>query len=226
MASRIPLIGLVHYVNVVRRRDADDGAGGVVPEGAETAVLTDWQCRVTTLALDSEDEATLAGQGNEKLYKIIGVPAPQIRDGDFIQVPWGTPPNMRVPTGLAAGWPLSFTVTGPFAGEKTLTWNDDTERYESTDVKYIFSWTGALWRFRDVDEDENYDFTGYEFTDPLMEAPWASILGDESWEITSLVGDDQEFRVLWCKHQIDDSGEHHHTALMIELEDAEPSSNV
>jgi len=82
--SRIPLRGLPHLFNVVRRADSDDGAGGVISGGTSTTIYADAKGRVTTLG--GEDEQKIFGNFSGKRWSFTLEYSEDIEKSDFIEV--------------------------------------------------------------------------------------------------------------------------------------------
>lgn len=100
--SRFPLLGMRHKVNVLRRADGDDGAGGLIPDaGAETRIYTARKCRITTMT--DEDEQKLFGNASGQRWWIVMVYSPNIARSDFIALnAKSIPAPIPKPTGSSA----------------------------------------------------------------------------------------------------------------------------
>ena len=88
MYSSIPLVGMVHTVNIITYDgDADDGAGGVI-RGAESIVYDNLKCRVASL--DGEDKALPQGFDSANLMKVVAVYAPETKKGMSVRIAEGS----------------------------------------------------------------------------------------------------------------------------------------
>ena len=215
--SSIPLFGLPHKCNVVRRKFADDGAGGVSDDATPVTLYTNRKCRIS--ALDPDDEE-LKGMGfdAQRHRKVVMVYSPKIiRKDEFVKVPWDVPPNVAPPEGLADGFAPSYVIVTP-AGSKTLVWSVANDRYQDSADEYRVEWTGAVWRFSDTIAPLTHDFTGFTETQNIFKRPWDTEVG-ASYGVTRATADAMDFRIVWHTHQIDETGGVHHTSLIVELED-------
>lgn len=215
--SGIPLYGLPHKCNVVRRKLTDDGAGGVSDEGTPVTLYTARRCRIS--AIDSDDEE-LKGFGfdAQRHRKVVMIYSPKIiRDAEYVQVPWGVPPNVAPPEGLADSFAPQYVIDTP-AGEITLVWDASNTRYEDAGLDYRVYWTGTVWTFEDDVAPLTYEFLGFTEVQNIFRRPW-DVEVDESYAVLQATADTMDFRVVWYKHQIDDTGLVHHTSLVIEFED-------
>lgn len=210
------LFGLAHSVDVVRRPETSDGSGGIVA-GTAVAVYEDRQCRITILSPEDKETSHLFGMASEEMYKVLFEPSTNIKKNDFVQVLFGTFPNVGSPLGLEEGFPPQVVISTP-AGNKTLTWSATDSNYQDSLEDYIVSWTGSVWRFEDTIAVLTVDFTGYLEGHNIFYLDWSSVVG-ASYSVVSQGGDAQEYRVVWVKHQIDHNGIHNHTSVVMELED-------
>lgn len=104
MRSRYPVLGLVHQADVVRYADAQDTAGGVLPNaGAPTTIYTGVRCRMTVM--DAQDEVRLFGSSSGKRWTAVFAYCPKMRFNDFVVLPSGKYKSTRdiiaVPDGQA-----------------------------------------------------------------------------------------------------------------------------
>ena len=82
--SKIPLYGMVHKVNIVRRADSDDGYGGVLAEGTITNIYKNRKCRISTMT--DEDEQTLYGNASGQHWRVVMEYSPDIERSDFLSL--------------------------------------------------------------------------------------------------------------------------------------------
>jgi hypothetical protein len=213
--SRVPIFGLPHKVDIIRKVAADDGAGGLDPDGGTPVVLySNQKSRVTTL--NSGDLEKLASHGFSAANhrKVISRYCPKVQRNDFVQIPWGVPPNVVSPAGTADGMAPQVTINTP-TGVATLIWSDSDSKYESG--VYSVLWTGVVWRFQDTDAPVTHDFTGFTQDQNIFKRDWRTEVG-ASYSVVTETDSDQDYRIVWYQHQIDDFGHSHHTSLVIELE--------
>lgn len=94
--SGIPIIGLVHQVDIVRKADADDGAGGIIPNGAETTVYSKRDSRIT--AMSDVDAATMFGQASGETWKVLIEYSPDVQRQDFLRLAAGVTQDAPIPS--------------------------------------------------------------------------------------------------------------------------------
>jgi hypothetical protein len=94
--SGIPIIGLVHRVDIVRKEDADDGAGGIIPEGAESSIYSKRLARVT--AMSDVESAQVFGQASGETWKVLVEYSPDIQRQDFLRLASGVTQNAPIPS--------------------------------------------------------------------------------------------------------------------------------
>jgi len=83
--SRIPLFGLPHRLDVVRRADVDDGAGGVIPDSSEeTDIYIKRRARVASMT--DEDEQKLFGNASGERWRVVMIYSPNVARSDFIRL--------------------------------------------------------------------------------------------------------------------------------------------
>jgi hypothetical protein len=217
MGSRIPIFGLIHKLNVVRKTDADDGAGNIVPEGAENILYSSWPARVTNLEGD-KDEQKGHGFDSAKNRMVIMKHAPKVQRNDFIRLPWGVPPNNVTPMGLADGTPPIGIVTTPGATFPVITftwdealsiWNDDQGG------SVTLQNTGGFWHFQNSEDALDLTLGAVATTNPFGHYLW----GEQAGYSINQASSTKDYRVVWENTKIDDFGRMHHTSLVIELED-------
>jgi hypothetical protein len=217
-SSPHPLYGLVHIVDVIRKADADDGAGGIVPDGAETTVYADRRCRCTLLS--PEEEMKEFGQAGGKHWRVLMEHSPNVREADFLRIPWGNPANNRPPV-LATVWPTWGKVMTP-AGVILLetdaasppTYTDDTGDYGvgCTDMGWVLSDLSG--------EDSVGVFLGGLVTDnPWLLSGWPAVGNESGYWLVEYGWAALDYRVVYAKDQIDEVGGFHHTSVVMELED-------
>ena len=85
--SRIPNWGLVHRVDVVRKADADDGAGGIVP-GTATTIYSARKARITVMK--DLDEQQLFGGMSGQHWRVIVIYSANIQREDFLNLSKGS----------------------------------------------------------------------------------------------------------------------------------------
>lgn len=218
-SSRVPLFGLPHFVDIVRHTLVDDGAGGVSDTGTPVVLYSNKMCRITTIRPDDEE---MQGYGfNTGQYRKIILPyAPKCsRDDVFVNIGWGTPPNVTPVDGTPDGSARSYAMTHP-TGVETLTWNSANSQWQNGAETMTMKWVTDLWRFTDninsYSKDVQTTWLGEDNN------PW----GSPSWPWNppttyslSVTPSDVSYKVVWYKHQYDESGAMHHTSLVIELSD-------
>jgi len=216
--SPIPILGLAHRADVIRKADADDGAGGVIPGGAETTIYSDRKCRITNM--DGEDQQKLFGNSSEHRWLVMFEFSPNIGKSDFVRVPWGTFPNLQAPAGAGDQFPHSAVISTP-AGDVTINWSVANGRYEDSTGDYYLEFSeGSGWAFFDNVEGQAFTLESYvaETHNPFL-PDWLALPFVEDYSVVSTGGPVQDFRVTWRKDQIDDAGRWHHTSVVMELED-------
>lgn len=215
--SGIPLFGLPHKCDVVRRTATDDGAGGVTDSGTPVTLYTGRKCRITTLDPDDEE---LKGYGFNTLQnrKVLMVYSQSIqRDQEFLRIPWGTPPNVATLEGAFDGQPPQAVISTP-GGNKTLTW--DGSQWINDLSGYTLIWSTDHWEFTDAVAPDSLSLpvTLLETHNPFRFGDgWESI--NANYTVVSFGADPVDYKIVWHKHQIDNVGGTHHTSLVIELED-------
>ena len=216
MFSRIALFGLPHEVDIVRKADGDDGAGGTIP-GVETSVYASRKCRITTL--DAEDEQQMFGEATGLKWKILLEYSPNLQRSDFIKVPFGTFPNQHAPLGTGDGWPWTLNITTP-GGAKVLEWSVDNSRFQDSAEEYTLHWNGTAWEFNDTIAPLTHTFTGHLQEHTIFKLDWTSEVG-AGYSVDSYTGTTRSYRVLFEKDQLDHEGGHHHTSAVMEYEDVD-----
>lgn len=216
--SGIPITGLAHSVSVVRRRDADDGHGGIVPGTADT-IYEALQCRVATLT--GEDELAFFGFASGQRWQVLSRYAPKIRRSDFIRIPWGMFPNIESEVAVGNGLAPTATITVP-AGSVTINWDRENSRYVDSGEEYILRWDSGIER---VTFEDGVESTILTFPATLLQShnvfafDWSSLNSD--YAVASTSGDSKDYRILWLKHQVDDKGGAHHTSIYMELSEGD-----
>jgi len=217
MSSSVhPIYGLVHTATVIRKADADDGAGGIVPGGAETTVYADRRCRCTLLS--PEEEMKEFGQAGGKHWRVLMEHSPNVREADFLRIPWGNPANNRPPV-LATVWPTWGKVMTP-AGVILLetdaasppTYTDDTGDYS-------LEWTGAEWQLTDDAAADTVALGGLVTDNPWLLGSWPAAGDAGGYWLVEYGWAALDYRVVYAKDQIDEVGGFHHTSIVMELED-------
>ena len=94
--SGIPLIGLVHKVDIIRKEDADDGAGGIIPNGAESSVYAKRHARIT--AMSDVDAAQVFGQASGETWKVLIEYSPDVQRQDFLRLASGVTQSAPIPS--------------------------------------------------------------------------------------------------------------------------------
>ena len=82
--SQYPIFGLKHKINVIRKSDSDDGAGGVIPGGSSKYIYTKVAARITTMKGD--DEQRMFGNASGQRWRLLIQHTPNIQRSDFIEV--------------------------------------------------------------------------------------------------------------------------------------------
>lgn len=82
--SSVPLIGLIHLVNIYRYSDADDGAGGIIPNGYENKIYKNIDCRISLLS--GEDEQKIFGNASGNKWMVVADYMPNIQKSDFLEL--------------------------------------------------------------------------------------------------------------------------------------------
>jgi len=204
-----PLLGLVHTVDIIRKADADDGAGGITPGGAETEVYASRACRLTVASI--EERIQRFGQAGKRGWSVLLEYSPNIAEGDFVRVTYGDPPNNTPP--IPATLPTWGTVMTP-ADVQTLD-SDLATPPTYTDGTYTLAF-GGQWVF-------TYPGGTIALGGSATDNPWALSgwpdAGDAAgyWEVTYGWGT-KDFRVLSARDQIDEVGAYHHTSVITEYE--------
>jgi len=215
--SRVPLFGLPHRVTVIRRVPGDDGAGGLDDEGSEDVLYTSKKCRITTVEPDDEE---LRGFGyNAQQHRRVIMPySPSIhRKNEFLRIPFGVPPNVYSGDLAPDGSASEYTVTHP-TGSEVLTWDKFLAKWQNLATTMRMEFVGGAWTF----EDEINVLTTIvaDLTDSTHN-PW--IHHSWPWNPSGSYGITQgpatDHRIIWHKHQYDETGGVHHTSVVIELED-------
>lgn len=202
----IPLFGLTEYLAVVRFADADDGAGGIVPQGTRTVLYADWHCRITTLSTEDTVKMGYVGSASAHTFKVIGVPVQNIKQNDFLEVPFGVLPNFSGVASLGEGFPYEFS-----ANSVVLSW--DGTQYIDGDEEHVLSWSDGSWTYIGPDLEYSWDISEdcppFDVWERWTDGPELDYLGPI-----------QRYRVMWVKPQINEFGTLHHTALIVELENS------
>jgi hypothetical protein len=126
--SGIPLVGLVHKVDIVRKADSDDGAGGIIPNGAESTVYAKRLARIT--AMSDIDAANMFGQASGETWNVLIELSPDIQRQDFLRLASGVTQDAPIPT---------------------------SQDYRILFVRQQSDWTGALHHTSLVVEKEDSD---------------------------------------------------------------------
>lgn len=220
MASRHPLFGLPHKVDVVQRKKVDDGFGGVkLSDG--TVIYSKRRCRVSLRDDSNQFMETQRGSGYdaEKKIQVVMEYSPKVKENFFLRIPWGVPPNLVPVLSLPGSFPPSVIITTP-AGSKTLSWSDTSSRYEDSNSEYTVTWTGTVWQFKDTVAPLTHDFTGFSQSQNIFKRPWDEEVG-ASYAVTSQTGPTQDHRIMWKKHHFDQPGHKHHTEMYVEIENVD-----
>jgi len=213
--SPIPILGLAHRADVIRKADADDGAGGVIPGGSETTIYSSRKCRITNM--DGEDQQKLFGNSSEHRWLVLFEFSPNIAKSDFVRVAWGTFPNLASGAGQGDQHPPQAVVSTP-GGNQTLNWSEANGWYEDSTGDYTLEFAGGVWTFTDAVAVDSVDLPSYviESHNPFL-PDWSAL--NANYSVVSTGGPNLEYRILWRKDQIDDQGRWHHTSVVMELED-------
>jgi hypothetical protein len=91
MLSRIPIIGLAHLVNITRKRDVDDGAGGI-DAGEPLTVYANQRGRIA--AMTDEDEQLRFGNVTGQRWSVVMIYSPDIKRQDFLSL---SPASIEAP---------------------------------------------------------------------------------------------------------------------------------
>jgi len=219
MRSRIPNLPFPHEVDVIRMVEGDDGDGGIGLSDAPTPVISGWNCRITIMS--DEDEQEGFGNVTGRRWKVIGDWAPNIERSDFLRVPWGTFPNIEGAGGLSAGVPPRITLLRDGVPQTDLEWDYTAQEYVNGGDQSI-SWDGSNWVLTDTLNGDSFTWPDtIEEHHNFLNYPEAAVSdGGATYELTG-TGDSQDYRVTYTKPQIDDLGDDHHTSLAIELEEAD-----
>lgn len=213
--SAIPIFGLVHAVSVIRKRDADDGYGGVIPNGTSETVYSSLRCRIAVMS--GEDELEVFGFASGRRWQLLSKYAPKIRRSDFIRVPWGTFPNVESEVTLGNGMASAAVVAVP-AGSVSLAWDRASVQFKDSTGNYLLSWDAVAERWKFVDS-----VAGTTLTFPstvlqghnIFAVDWSGVDGD--YAVSSVSGAAKDYRILWMQHRLDESGRSHHTSIFMEL---------
>lgn len=225
MVSRIPLFGLKHKTDVIRRTAADDGAGGVDDTGTEIVLYTDRKCRITTLDPNDEQMRDFGFRARQH-RKVILVYSPKIqRNDEFLRLKWGIPPNVGTFEGAPDNAAPVYLVTHPAPGTETLTWDVALSRWQNSAATMRMEFTGGVWQF---DDDINTltvsqaDLTSADQNPwPHHAWPWFGTVSAPATYSVVKAASSIDYKVVWHKHQYDDFVRKHHTSVVIELEDAD-----
>ena len=95
--SSIPLIGLVHKVDIVRKSDADDGAGGIIPNGATSTIYTGRLSRIS--AMSDVDAANMFGQASGETWNVLLEHSANVQRQDFLRLDSGVTQDAPIPSG-------------------------------------------------------------------------------------------------------------------------------
>lgn len=223
MNSRIPIFGLVNAADVIRKKETDDGFGGVAL-GAIKVIYSQRKCRITTMS--DEDEYKGYGMATGLRWKVLMELSKNVQRSDFIRCPWGTFPNIEGAGGLEDGFPPQVVIDTP-DGNKTLVWFADpisgVARYSDLNASnepndaYIVFWNGTAWVFTDTGAYLTVPFT-VEQHHNLFNLDWADLVG-AGYEVLSQTGVTKDYRIVYVKHQIDDFGKEHHTTIVMTSEE-------
>jgi len=206
-----PLLGLVHTVDVIRKADADDGAGGVTPDGAETTVYSGRACRLTVATI--EDSMRRFGQAGKRGWSVLLEHSPNVVEGDFIRVSWGDPPNDAPPlTGLPT-WGKVMTPAGAFQLD-----SDFATPPTYTDGTYTLAF-GAQWVFTHTTGSVNLG--GAATDNPWALGAWPDAGDAGGYWVVKYGWGTKDFRVMSARGQIDETGAYHHTSVVTEYEDTD-----
>lgn len=210
--SRIPLWGLPHSVDVIRKTPSDDTAGGIVPEGTEVTVYSGQSCRISML---QENKDILEGFGIDsgKAWRIVMAYSPKVQRTDFIRIPWDTIPNVMAPVGLPDGTPASATVStgNPIDATILFTWDGSVWTDDATST-VVLSIIAGLWHFSNSEDSLSFDVCDEDFN-PWYSAAWAE---EASAYAITFPDATLDYRIVWMKQHIDDVGGTHHTSLIFE----------
>jgi len=215
--SRYPIYGLAHRVDVIRFADADDGAGGIVPKGSEAVVYAGRKCRLTML--DPEEEIKDFGQAGGKHWRVLMEYSPNVREADFLRVPWGTPAT----NGEGDGQPISGKIMTPNDDIVELVSDGATVPTYSDGGDYSLAHAGSTWTLTYTPVGAVLALSGDADDNPFALPGWPAA-GDSGgyWYVQgSTAWAALDFRVVWVKDQIDEGGAWHHTSIVMELEDAD-----
>ncbi len=235
--SRIPLYGLDQRVDIIRKIEKLDTWGGV-SLSTTLPIYSNRKCRIGIM--NDKDEQEAYGVANGTHWNVVLELSRAIQRNDFIQVPWGTYPNIEVAGGLDGVFPPQVEITTPY-GNKTLHWYPaDEDVYGGTGFfsnqnsttldpakNYLLQWTGAEWQFKDTVAPVNYSFSGYEKHHNVFNVDWGTIPfhtgGGTTYPYSVVLqsGSSQEFRVTYLRHMVDIHGETHHTSVTMELEETD-----
>ena len=94
--SGIPLIGLAHKLDIVRKADSDDGAGGIIPGGAETEIYAKRLARIT--AMSDVDASQVFGQASGETWNILLEYSPDVQRQDYIRLASGVTQDAPIPS--------------------------------------------------------------------------------------------------------------------------------
>lgn len=215
----IPLIGLPHYIDVIRYVGVADSMGGV-SKGSPITIYSDRNCRFS-LWDGEEVQPKVQGFVGPQEYKVLMVYSPLILDSDFLKVAYGTIPN--VGGGPADGFSPKIDISTP-DGDKTLTWKqldsngDISLRYSDDNEEYVVSWDGSTWNFEDTNQSADVSFDGYEYEHNIFNLDWSVLVGSD-YSVDNQYGDYLYFRILEKDHKFDHRGVMHHTTLRVEEEE-------
>jgi hypothetical protein len=94
--SGIPLVGLAHKLDIVRKADSDDGAGGIIPDGVETEIYAKRKSRIT--AMSDIDAQEVFGQVSGETWNILLEYSPNVQRQDFIRLASGVTQDAPIPS--------------------------------------------------------------------------------------------------------------------------------
>ena len=94
--SIVPIIGLVHKIDIVRKSDADDGAGGIIPNGATTTIYSKRLSRLT--AMSDVDAAAMFGQASGETWNVLLEYSADVQRQDFIRLASGVLQDAPIPS--------------------------------------------------------------------------------------------------------------------------------
>lgn len=190
----------------------------------ETILYNRIPARVTDLRQFNVNDLTprVNGKNSGKQRRTIlkpvqGIPN-KVRQGDFLRIYWGTPPNVYTPDNAFAFF--VWVLTG--AGEVRLEWDASLQQYVSAE--------GYTLTYSDPDGwclDGN-EFVGDNWCFPVS-SPEESIKCypfPEDWEFIRLSGPPIDYEIIKYKHQLDNNGHWAYTSIEVELKDIDELQRI